>query len=71
MSEIDKLKRLVELATEREKPRQFLIDELLQYIVAADTASFVQLYESEMPSAGEMVRVIARYAKALRALRAE
>ena len=71
MSEVDKLKRLVELATKRETPRNSLVDELLRHIAAADAASFVEVYEREQPSAGEILRVINRYSKALRALRAK
>jgi len=71
MSEIEKLKRLVELASESKEPRQALVDELLQCLATADAASFIALYERDQPDAGEILRVINRYAKALRTLRAK
>lgn len=71
MGEVDKLKRLVAMTAPRDSPRDALVEALLRHIADADAASFVELYESERPSAGEMLLVINRYAKALRALRAK
>lgn len=70
MSEIDKLKKIMDVAVKTDRPRQALIDRLLRQIADGDTAAFIETYDDEQPTSGEMLRVISRYTKALRKLRA-
>ncbi|NNG03504.1 MAG: hypothetical protein HKM95_05315 [Inquilinus sp.] len=69
MSQIDRLKRLVETAMKADRPRRDVVDRLLYHIVEGDSAGFVDAYDREQPSSGEMLRVISRYGRALRDLR--
>ena len=70
MSEIDRLRKIVEVAVKSDEPRQPVIDQLLRQIADGDTAGFIATFDDEHPTSGEMVRVISRYTKALRNLRA-
>ncbi|NNG03501.1 MAG: hypothetical protein HKM95_05300 [Inquilinus sp.] len=71
MTEIEKLRKIVQLAVKSDEPRQDLIDQLLHHIAAGDSVAFIETYDDEQPTSGEMLRVISRYSKALRALRAK
>lgn len=69
MSEIDKIKRIVEMAVKADRPRRAVVDRLLFHIVEGDAAGFVETFDLEHPSSGEMLRVISRYGRALRDLK--
>ena len=69
MSEIDKLKRLVEMAVTADRPRRAVVDRLLFHIIEGDAAGVLETFDMEHPSSGEMLRVISRYGRALRDMR--
>ena len=69
MSDIENLKKIMELAVKADQPRQDIVDRLLRHIADGDAAGFVKTYNSEYPTAGEILRVFTRYTKALRGLR--
>ena len=71
MSQVDKLKRLVEMALKADRPRRAVVDRLLFHIVEGDAAGFVETFDQEHPSSGEILRVISRYGRALRDLKAK
>lgn len=71
MTEIEKLKRIIDVAVKSDKPRQPLIDLLLRHIADGDTAAFINTFDDQQPTSGEMLRVISRYTRALRDLRAK
>ena len=69
MDTIEGLRKLVKLATKSDEPRDALVERLLRQIAEADSLGFIETYETEHPTSGEMLRVIARYTKAMRAMR--
>lgn len=66
---IEDIKKLMALAVKTDQPRQELVDRLLRHIAESDSLGFIETYDNERPTAGEMLRVVARYTKAMRALR--
>ena len=71
MTDIDKLRKIVAIAAKADAPRLWLVDRLLRHIAEGDTAAFIDTYDRDTPTSGEMLRVISRYAKALRTLRTD
>lgn len=69
MDQVERLKRLVEIALKADRPRRAVVDRLLFHIVEGDAAGFVETFDQEHPSSGEMLRVISRYGRALRDLK--
>ena len=69
MSQVDKLKRLVEMALKADRPRRAVVDRMLYHIIEGDAAGFLETFDEEHPSSGEMLRVISRYGRALRDLK--
>ena len=69
MSQVDKLKQLVEMTLKADRPRRAVVDRMLFHIIEGDAAGFVETFDEEHPSSGEMLRVISRYGRALRDLK--
>ncbi len=69
MSQVEKLKQLVEMALRADRPRRAVVDRMLYHIIEGDAAGFVETFDQEHPSSGEMLRVISRYGRALRDLK--